>query len=73
MTENQGGQEDQAQKYQRLIEQYEEVIYYLKEQGALLNNIRPYFLLSYNDFLVFQKFDKLKDQISLNAQKVSEN
>jgi hypothetical protein len=39
--------DDSVLKHQRLIEQYEELIYYLKEQGALLNNIRPHYLLSY--------------------------
>jgi hypothetical protein len=56
-----------------LTEQYEEVIYYLKEQGAMLNNVRPYYLFSYSDYQIFQKNDKFKDQISLNCQKINEN
>lgn len=65
--------EDAMNKHSRLIEQYEELIYFLKEQGAMLNNIRPHYLLAYQDFLNFQKQDGLRDQISINCQKISES
>ena len=55
------GGDEQLTKIQMLTEQYEEVIYYLKEQGAMLNNVRPYYLFSYSDYQIFQKNDKFKD------------
>ena len=36
-----------------LLTQYEQIIIYLKENGALLNSIRPHYLLAYNDFTYY--------------------
>ena len=34
-------------KILNIVKQYEDFLKYLKENGALLNSIRPYYLLSY--------------------------
>ncbi|EAR97253.2 flagellar associated protein (macronuclear) [Tetrahymena thermophila SB210] len=39
-----------AEKSILLFKQYDEIIRYLKAEGALLNHIRPQYLLSYNDY-----------------------
>jgi len=57
---------------QKLIEQYEELILFLKENGALLNSIRPYYLLSYAEYLNFVKTDASKDHVALNCLKIPE-
>jgi hypothetical protein len=45
---------------------------YLKENGAFLNSIRPYYLLSYHEFLNFQKQDQNKDHVNIAFLKISE-
>ena len=43
------------EKIDLLLEQYQSLIYDLKEKNALLNTIRPYYLLSYQDFNSYKK------------------
>lgn len=44
-----------SDKVQKLYKQYDELIRTLKTEGALLNHIRPEFLLSYFDFILYVK------------------
>ena len=43
------------EKISAVVQQYGQLIRYLKEQGALLNTIRPQYLLGYNDFVFYLK------------------
>ena len=36
-----------------IIKQYEDIIRFLKENGALLNTIRPWYLLSYSEYHMY--------------------
>ena len=38
-----------------------------------MNSIRPYFLLSYQDYLNFIKIDPAKDHVALNCLRIPEN
>jgi hypothetical protein len=58
---------------QALIAQYEELILFLKENGGLLNSIRPYFLLSYQDYLNYIKIDPAKDHVAVSCLRIPEN
>lgn len=61
-----------GEKIQLLLKQYEELIKYLKENGGLLNTIRPYYLLSYTDYIFFLKIQPC-DYVNPNSSKISEN
>lgn len=61
-----------GEKIQLLLKQYDDLIKYLKENGGLLNTIRPYYLLSYTDFIFFLKIQPC-DYINPNSSKISEN
>jgi len=39
-----------ADKIKAIVKQYDDLIRHLKGDGALLNTIRPHYLLDYNDF-----------------------
>lgn len=45
---------------------------FLKENGGLLNSIRPYFLLSYQDYLNYIKIDPAKDHVALSCLRIRE-
>ena len=45
----------------QIYKQYDDTIRTLKQEGALLNHIRPEFLLSYNEYLTYIK--QIKDKI----------
>ena len=45
----------------QIFKQYDDTIRSLKQEGALLNHIRPEFLLAYNDYLIYIK--QIKDKI----------
>lgn len=47
-----------SEKLPLLLKQYEELLRYLKENGALLNNIRPQYLLSFSDYHIYIKSQK---------------
>ena len=57
--------------YQKLLLQYEELVYYLKENGALLNNIRPHYLLQFQDFLCYIK--STSNEYMTNTIRVTES
>jgi len=61
-----------GEKVQLLIKQYEDLIKYLKENGALLNTIRPQYLLTYTDYIFFLKLQQ-SEFINPSSAKISEN
>jgi len=61
-----GNQEESKSFYKIILKQYEEMINYLKENGALLNNIRPYFLLSFADYNNFLRSTSDNSNVNLN-------
>lgn len=61
-----------SDKIAALLRQYQQLIKYLKEEGALLNTIRPQYLLSYLDYNAFLKTQS-HDNLSASAIKVTEN
>ena len=57
----------------RLVhKQYDDLIRYLKENGALLNTIRPQYLLSFSDFNTYLKSNPV-DYVNPNAYRVTES
>lgn len=59
------------EKVQLLMKQYEDFIKYMKENGALLNTIRPQYLLSFQDYTFFLKFQQ--SEFTSPTSKISEN
>lgn len=45
-----------VQKIMNIVKQYEEFLKFLKESGALLNSIRPHYLLSFQDYQCYLKY-----------------
>ena len=60
------------EKVQLLIKQYEDLIIYLKQNGALLNTIRPQYLLNYTDYTFFLKYQE-SEFVNPNSLKITEN
>ena len=60
-----------SEKVKALIKQYEELIKYLKENGALLNTIRPQYFLSHADYNIYLKMTFTEGQfvIRITEQK----
>lgn len=60
-------------KVERLYKQYDDLIRMLKQEGALLNHIRPEYLLGYNDYLQYMKSlpAATKQYISQNFLKIN--
>lgn len=61
-----------SEKVSALIKQYSELIRFLKEDGALLNTIRPQYLLNYLDFNAYLKSQNHENLIN-SAIKISEH
>lgn len=61
-----------GEKISSLMKQYTEVIKLLKEEGALLNTIRPQFLLGFIDYNAFLKTQS-HDNLANSSVKISEN
>ena len=57
-------------RIETFAKQYENLIKYLKEHGALLNTIRPHYLLGFNDFMSFLK--NFSDEESYFRKKMTE-
>ncbi|EGR27619.1 hypothetical protein IMG5_193180 [Ichthyophthirius multifiliis] len=62
-----------AVKVERLYKQYDDIIKILKQDGALLNHIRPEYLLVYTDYLFYMKNlpNQNKQLIAPSALKLS--
>ena len=61
-----------SEKVNALMRQYAQLIVYLKEEGAMLNTIRPQYLLSFLDYNAFLKTQPHENLTSF-AIKVTEN
>jgi hypothetical protein len=61
-----------ADKVTQTIENYKIVLNFLRKEGAFLNNIRPEYLLSWNDLLMFYK-KKQSPNVATIASKLGEN
>src|SRR3990167_7115467 len=60
-----------ADKIVLTVERYKTIINFLKKEGALLNNIRPEYLLGWGDLQMYYKKNYLQ-QATLNAHKLGE-
>lgn len=61
-----------GEKVQKLMKQYQELLLYLKQNGALLNTIRPQYLMTFADYNFFIKTQP-SEFVSPNGLKLSEN
>ena len=60
-----------SEKVTRLVQQYQEMLKQLQEQGASLSTVRPHYLLSYNEYIAYIKtLDS--DNLTQSGQKLSE-
>lgn len=62
----------QSTLVQKLYNQYSEIIDFLKEQGALLNHIRPEFLLAYQQLTSYMKSNEVENTHPV-GNKINEN
>ena len=60
------------EKLTALVKQYDDLIRFLKEQGALLNSIRPEYLLNFHDYNFFLKINA-NEKYAMSGLKVTEN
>ena len=60
-----------SEKMKKTLKQYEELIKFLKENGAFLNTIRPYYLLSYVDYLLYVKLQN-NENLHFSSIKLNE-
>ena len=60
--------EKQSEKVPKLFEVYEKVIGQLKEQGGLLNHIRPEFLMDYSDLIFYLKTNPVENAHSVSLK-----
>lgn len=62
----------QSQVIEKLMKQYSDIITSLKEQGALLNHIRPEYLLGYQQLLFYMKSNEVDNAHPISS-KLNEN
>lgn len=61
-----------GEKVITIVKQYEEFIKLLMLNGAFLNTIRPWYLLSYTEYLIYVKQNK-NEYVHMSGQRLSEN
>ena len=61
-----------AERVEKLYEQYEQLILFLMENGAMLNTIRPEYLMSHQDIVVYYKNNPKPHTLSA-ANKITES
>ena len=61
-----------GEKVQKLMKQYQDLLLYLKQNGALLNTIRPQYLMTYQDYNFFIKTQPI-EFVNPSSLKLSEN
>ncbi|EGR27115.1 hypothetical protein IMG5_201370 [Ichthyophthirius multifiliis] len=63
------------EQIQKIYKQYDDLLRFLKKEGAFLNHIRPEYLLSYRDYVIFIKFlpSQLISTVSQSGIMLSQN
>ena len=70
---NMEGVSKRVDRCQKLFKQYDDMIKQLKTEGALLNHIRPEYLLGFNDYTAYIKLlpKNITDFMTLSSQKLT--